>query len=716
MVRLQHTRHPLAVEANAVGRVESDRQLQRMLLVLSPAPSQEQELVNLLEEQQNRTSPNYHHWLSAAEFGTRFGPVDADVQRVTDWLRTSGFSVSRVAAGKHWVEFSGTAAQVETAFRTEMHYYRVDGKTFVANATDLAIPADLSSITRGVVSLNNFPKRPPVHEVIGTTGRDALGNRTRVSPNLTATGSTTTYYVAPGDFATIYNTNGLLSNGIDGSGISIAVTAQSQIELTDVQQFRQIFGLKPNDPNFLVSGPDPGVADQIDAEEALLDVEWAGAVAPGATVNLVVAGSTDTTSGVDLAAAYAIDNEIAPILTYTYGSCEQLLGSTGNAFYSTLWQQAAAEGITVLVATGDNGSAGCDNPAAGVAAVNGLAVNGAASTPYNVAVGGTQFAEATKATSYWSATNTSQYSSALGYIPEAAWNESCDPSLLASSTNCVLGNGNFSLFAGAGGASTVYSKPSWQSGAGVPADSARDLPDVSLAAAAGHDETVYCTSLAGAPCQIDSQQDVVGLTLIGGTSAATPAMAGILALVEQKNGVLQGQINYVLYKLAQVQGNSCDSSKQTNPTAQDSCVFYDVTAGGNQVSLSRRLSRLFVHTKRHRWFLDRTDGWPRLRSRNRIRFAQRNKPRQPVESLHTRAIANHCAGIQYLVCARHRRQRYRDRRTHLRHGFSYRIRLDQNGFIRRFSTALTFGERWHVLRFGHRLARRTIQFARLLRW
>jgi pro-kumamolisin-like protein/Big-like domain-containing protein len=583
LIVLQNTRHPLAVESNAIGRVEANRPLRRILLVLAPSQNRETALQQFLADQQNRNSPNYHHWLSAADFATRFGSSDADLQSALAWLQASGFAIERVATSKRSIEFSGTSAQVETAFHTVMKYYRVNAKTHLANSTDLAIPAAIASITRGPVSLNDFRRKPPVHENRGVAGRDAQGKKTILNPNLTAAGTTTTYYVAPGDFAAIYNTNGLLNSGVDGSGVSIAVTAQSQIELTDVQDFRQIFGLKANDPNFLLTGPDPGIADQSDSEEALLDVEWAGAVAPGATINLVVAGSTDTTSGADLAAAYAIDNQISPIVTDTYGACEQALGSSGNAFYNALWQQAAAEGITVVVASGDNGAAGCDSSQSSSAAVNGLAVNGAASTPYNIAVGGTEFADGSQPSTYWNQTNSSNYSSAIGYIPEAAWNESCDPSQAASSTNCVLGTGNFSLLASGGGASTIYRKPSWQSGPGVPADNARDVPDVALAAAAGHDETVYCTSLGGTPCQLDAQQDVVGLTLVGGTSVSTPAMAGLLALIEQKNGALQGQINYVLYNLAQTSGNICNSSNQTNPVSANSCVFYDITAGSNQV-------------------------------------------------------------------------------------------------------------------------------------
>ena len=308
----------------------------------------------------------------------------------------------------------------------------------------------------------------------------------------------------------------------------------------------------------------------------------AGAVASGATTDLIVAGSTAPTSGVDLAAAYAIDNEVAPILTYSYGSCEQALGSAGNAFYNSLWEQAAAEGITVLVAAGDNGSAGCDNATAGIAATQGLAVNGAASTPYNIAVGGTEFVEGATASTYLNGANAPDFSSAFGYIPETAWNEGCDPGQPASETNCIYSNANFSLLAGGGGASTIYSKPAWQTGPGVPADSARDVPDVAIATASGHDDFVYCTSLAGTPCQLNGQS-VTGLTLVGGTSAATPTMAGILALVEQKNGAFQGQANHVLYRLAQMQGNSCDSSKQLNPTVQTTCVFHDVTSGSDAV-------------------------------------------------------------------------------------------------------------------------------------
>lgn len=580
-VRIANSTHPLAKTSLEAGRVESSRSLGRMLLLLQPTSAQEAALEALLSEQQNPRSPQFHQWLTAAEFGARFGVTDVDLAPITAWLAQNGFSEIRVAPGRRAIEFTGSVSQAEAALQTEFHYYKVGANLYFANSKDISLPDFVAARAHGILSLNNFGKRPPRHEFRGIAGREANGKRSLLSPTLTASGQSTTYYLAPGDFAAIYNTKPLLSSGNDGTGVSIAIAAQSQFELTDVQAFRTIFGLKTNDPDIYVSGPDPGLSNPLDAEETQLDVEWAGGIAPGARIKVIIAGSTDTTSGVDLAAQYAVDNELAPILVYTYGSCEQALGPSGNAFYKSLWQQAAAEGITVVVATGDNGAAGCDAPSSGLPATNGPAVNGVAATPYNLAVGGAQFSEGVNPATYWSASNATDYSSALGYIPESAWNESCDPGQPTSATNCYFGTANFSLLSGSGGASSVYSKPAWQIGTGVPADNARDLPDVVAASASAHDDIVLCNSLNGTPCQINAQQQVVGLTLVGGTSASAPAMAGMLALLEQKNGGPLGLVNYTFYKLAQTK--SCDSSQQTNPTAVNSCVFYDITAGSNSV-------------------------------------------------------------------------------------------------------------------------------------
>jgi hypothetical protein len=587
VIRLPHTTHPLATPAHDLGRVESSRPMQRMVLLLSPAPQQQESLLHFLDDLHNPSSSNYHHWLTPEQFGALFGPAEEDIQQVRDWLQKNAFQVASIARGKQWMEFSGTTQQVESAFHTEMHYYSVRGERHIANALDISIPEALAQVTRGVLSLHNFPKRPP-HTSFERLQRDASGKLVRPWPNLTASGASgNVYYLAPGDFAAIYNTKPLLTGGNDGTSITIAIAGQSQIQVSDVHSFRQIFGLPQNDPNIIVSGPDPGFASVNDEEESALDVEWAGAAAPGATIDLVIAGTTDTTSGIDLAASYIVDNLQAPIVADTYGSCEASLGPQGNSFYNALWQQAAAEGLTVFVASGDDGAAGCDAANSDMPAANGFAVNGAASTPYNVAVGGTQFDDAGKESTYWNTGNDQNFASAKGYIPEAAWNEGCDPSQPASPTNCAFtgtANQPVRILAGAGGASSIYAKPSWQAGPGVPKDNARDLPDVSLAAASRHDAIVICTSANQTPCQsqsVSGQTQLSGLTIVGGTSASAPAMAGIMALVEQKNGAFQGQANYVFYKLAA--SKSCNSSNETNPTAQNNCVFYDITAGSNAV-------------------------------------------------------------------------------------------------------------------------------------
>jgi Pro-kumamolisin, activation domain/Bacterial Ig-like domain (group 3) len=583
LVQIPHSTHPLASAINEAGRVESGKKLDRVLLLLSSSDAQKADLQKFLADLHNPKSSVFHHWLTPAQFGARFGVADEDIQKVTSWLQSKGLVPGKISQSKLMLEFSGTSAQVEAAFHTELHYYLVGGTKYVANSVDISLPAGLAAISPGVASLNNFPKLRPRQIFSGIAGRNSQGRKVKnVSPDLTAVSNGTfTNYLAPGDFSTIYSTASLLAAGNDGTGITIAITAQSNIELTDVQMFRQMFGLKPNDPNVILSGPDPGVVYPVDGNEATLDTEWAGAVAPGATIDLVVAGTTATTNGVDLAAVYVVDNQLAPIISYTYGTCEQNLGTAGNAFYSALWQQAEAQGMTVLTATGDSGAAACDSNTSEQPAMQGLAVNGTASTPYTVAVGGTQFAEGANASTYWSASNDSTFTSALGYIPEAAWNESCDPGQPSSATNCIDATGNFSLLATGGGASAIYTKPSWQSGPGVPADGQRDIPDVSLAASSGHDQAVYCTSLGGTACQINGQQEAVGLTLVGGTSLSTPAMAGVVALVEQKNGAFQGQIDYVLYQLAQT--NSCNSSRQTTPGTSTTCIFYDITTGNNSV-------------------------------------------------------------------------------------------------------------------------------------
>jgi len=602
LVTLRGNTHPLARPEYDQGAAPDSLPTERILLVLQRSAEQEAALRKLLDEQQIKSSPNYHMWLTPEQFGQQFGPADADIQAVTDWLSSQGFQVSHVAAGRTVIEFSGTAGQVRQVFHTEIHKFVVKGEEHWANASDPQIPAALTPVVAGFASLNNFPKRPMVRRL----GTFSKSKATGVVRPLFTFPYETGYLLAvgPTDFATVYNITPLWNAGIDGTGQTIAIISDTNINIQDVVDFRNMFGLPANVPQIILNGPDPGINS--DETEADLDVEWAGAVGRGATVDLVVSEGTETTYGVDLSALYIIDNNLAPIMSESYGACEAALGNSGNAFYSTLWEQGAAQGITILVATGDNGSAGCDDYAStGVpAAQYGLAVTGNASTPFNVAVGGTDFNDVSSASLYWNTTNGSGQSSAKSYIPEMTWNDSCANT--GSLTGCASGvaSDGTDLVAGSGGQSNcvtqsstactgAYGKPSWQTGTGVPNDSARDIPDVSLFAGDGYVSGsfyVICemdanTESGGSASSCDLNAPYLDFLGVGGTSAAAQAFAGIMALVNQKTGQRQGNANYVLYKLAAGTGASCASTAVMAPTASgSSCIFYDVQVGNNSVA------------------------------------------------------------------------------------------------------------------------------------
>jgi len=565
-VVLAGNRHPLAVPVHDRGEAAPDLPMERMLLVLTRDATSEMALENLLAAQQDKSSPDFHAWLSPAQFGARFGVSKADLEKLTAWLASHGFRVNRVAQGAMTIEFSGTAGQVKEAFHTPIHAYFANGEKHYANASDPQIPAALAPVVAGIDTLHDFRKKAPIH-VLGKARR--IANTSMWQPDFTFSGAAgVEHFLAPGDFAKIYNTATLYQNGIDGTGQSVAIVARNNINLSDVQIFRIAFGLPVNDPQIILDGPDPGNSAGPEETEADLDVEWSGAVAPKATIKFVVSASTNSTDGVDLSSLYIVDNNLAPVLSASFGECEQTLGQTENTFFNNLWQQAAAQGITAVISSGDNGAAGCDNANQSAPASHGLAVNGLASTPFNIAVGGTQFNENGADSTYWSATNGPDQSSALGYIPENVWNESCaDPNVCGAA----------SLFASSGGASTLYSKPFWQVGPGVPNDGKRDLPDVSLDAAAGHDGYLLCQD---GICTTNANGQLVNAELVGGTSAGAPTFAAIMALIAQKMNSRQGQANFVLYSLAAGQ-NAANCNSSSPPAAQ--CIFNDITAGNNNV-------------------------------------------------------------------------------------------------------------------------------------
>lgn len=603
LIVLKGDTYPLARPEFDRGPAPASLPLNRMLLVLKRSPLQDAALANFLDQLQQKSSPNFHAWLTPEQFGQSFGPAEQDLQTITGWLASHGLQVNSVTKGRSVIEFSGTAAQVKEAFRTEIHEYEVDGEKHWANSTDPQIPAALAPVVAGIASLHNFPRKP-YHRVLGVFSRAKNGhgflepqwsqNSLFTAGGVCGLAGSPCYFVSPYDFATIYNVLPLwnATSPIDGTGQTIAIVSQSDIYPQDISNFRQEFGLPPASLNIIYNGAPPyKLATEGDELESDLDVQWSGAVAKGATIDLVESISTNSTAGVDLSALYIVDNNVAPILSESYGACELDMGTAGNLFHKQLWQQADAEGISVFVSTGDSGAAVCDRNSP--IATQGLSVSGVSSTPYNVAIGGTDFDDLKNLSTYWNSTNDPvTLASAKGYVPESSWNDTCTNSELFTFTGdktaesqCNDKSSKYSPgflvpVGGSGGASNCttstnqspsscgggYPKPAWQSGLGVPNDGARDVPDISLFAADGMNSSSYVAYEA------DLYGGMVG---VGGTSASAPAFAGIMAMVNQKMQSRQGNPNYVLYALAAQPGASCDSTG----TIGSSCIFHDVTVG-----------------------------------------------------------------------------------------------------------------------------------------
>jgi hypothetical protein len=551
--------HPLARAQFQVGTAPLDLPMQRMLLVLKRSPEQDQALLKLLDDQQDKSSASYHKWLTPEQFGQEFGPADSDLQAVTSWLQSHGFQIARVSKGRVMVEFSGTAAQIQEAFHTAIRRYVVNGETHWANASDPEIPAALAPVVAGVHTLHNFYMKP-LHVI--SSQRFSISRQPGSAPQFT--GSDGSHALVPADYAIIYNINPVYQAAIDGTGTTIAVVGRSEFIVQDVLDFQGAFSLPPNPPQIVNDGPSPGDQGGGEEAEATLDATWSAAVAPGATVKFVVSASTDTTDGIVLSELYIIENNVGDVMTESFGGCEAAISSTEAAGFEALAQEAAAQGITYVVSSGDTGTAGCDNLSEKVA-TGPVSASVLAATPFTVAVGGTMFNENGHDTTYWNTTNSALLASAKSYIPENVWNETCTTQCPAQASP---------LAASGGGVSVFFTKPSWQAGvAGIPADGFRDVPDVSLTAAS-HDAYLLCVE---GSCQSGNAFGV------SGTSASAPAFAGIMALVNQKTGSRQGQANYVLYKLAAAETLSQCNASNTTTLPANTCVFNDVTVGNNGV-------------------------------------------------------------------------------------------------------------------------------------
>jgi len=574
--------HPMAKTEFDQGLADNSKVIQGMTINFKRSDAQEASLKALLQAQQDPASPYYHKWLTPAEFGQQFGMSSGDLAKVSGWLQQEGFTVTSVAQSNNAIGFSGNIAAIEKTFQTQIHNYSVNGETHFANATQISIPTSLVGTVSGVRGLNDFRLKPRVQFM---KSRD-----TASSPHFTS-GLTGQHYVAPGDFAVIYDVNPLYTAGNTGKGVTIAVIGQTDIVPADITDFRAAAGLSVNNPTVVtVPGTTPlsvaaGSASD-DLSETDLDLEWSGGVANGASIVLVNSGDIFTSL------QYAIQNPIngitVPIISQSYGACEAGF-NTGDLNEIEGWlAQANSQGQTVVLAAGDTGAADCDDSGVTVA-TQGLAVDYPGSSAYVTDAGGSEFmgdgtaqTPQTGAGTYWSSSGTGGVSddlitSAKSYIPEMAWND----------TTFAIANGG-TLSAGGGGVSALWPKPSWQTGVpGIPADGHRDVPDISLNSSPDHDPYLYCTQIQTvgsgnnyvSSCQATSfrlndgtQSDTNNLTAAGGTSFAAPSFAGLLAIIEQKlaSGGGLGNINPALYQLA------------ANSTTYAS-AFHDITTGNNQV-------------------------------------------------------------------------------------------------------------------------------------
>jgi subtilase family serine protease len=552
--------HPMARAEFDQGRVEGSLPINRAAMVFKLSVAQQSALDKLLAEQQDPHSANYRKWLTPEQYAARFGMSDSDLAKVTAWLNSQGLTVSGFSRGRTQVFFSGTAAQVESAFHTEFHRYLVNGQTSLANAVEISVPEAISGMVLGFRGFENFRPQPRAHAVKANFTSHQTGN----------------HFIAPGDFATIYN----IPATLDGTGQKIAVVGQTQINTSDIDAFRTAAGLPArtagNFQQILITGGGTGFSDS-DEVEANLDLEWSNAVAKKATILYVYAGSTSTKNVFD-ALQFAIDNKLAPVISTSYGNCEANL----PGFVPTLQQeaqQANSQGQTITAAAGDSGAGDCEASTA-TAATHGPAVDAPASVPEVTGIGGTEFTgdaagaltgtapnTTAGATTFWGGTNSTSdnISSALSYIPETTWND--------TTASVAAGGG---LSATGGGKSSVFSKPSWQVGAGVPNDASRDVPDVSLGASPNHDSFLICSQsffVSATPAVTSCMagfraSDGMSLAAVGGTSVGAPSFAGIVALLNQKTGSNGlGNINPTLYSLA----------------ASTPAAFHDITTGNNNV-------------------------------------------------------------------------------------------------------------------------------------
>ncbi len=675
-VPMKGNTRPEATAVNFRGPASPSLQMDHIFLFLQRSPQQEQALNQLIEQLNDRKSQNFHKWLTAEEFGERFGVDQDDIQAVTNWLQSHGLRVNQVYTNRMLIDFSGTAAQVGQAFHTQIGQLQVGGEAHIANMSDPMIPASLSPVVAGIFSLNDF--KP--HAMNRPISKYTFSGCTPGAASPTEPG--TCYAMTPQDTQTVYNLTPLYNAGYSGQGQTIDLVEDTDTYggAGDWNTYRTAFGLATAFPLGTYAQVHPGgctdPGTNADDGEAAIDVEVASSVAPSAAIELIsCAGGTVTFGG--LIAMQNLVNGPGPypgVMSISYGVCEAFNGNGGNqAFYNT-YQQAAALGISVFGASGDEGPSSCsaDFSVGSEYDVASLGISGWTSTPFNVSVGGTDFEDVYNSkeggaplSNYWNASNTAGYGSALSYIPEMPWDDSCANVLISqvarssfvtygSTGTCNVSpwnttSGYLIAGAGSGGASNCFSgaggtdagadgdsdpqcqglpKPSFQTGSalaggkavyGSPSDGVRDIPDVSMFAANGvwgHFETVCWsdptqTSGGAASCS--------GLPStwsgFGGTSIASPTMAAIQSLINQETGETWGNPNPIYYQIAQneygtsggtFQGAACNSSTGSGA----GCAFNDVTQGDIDLACENNgtLEEAHCYKPSGTFGVDSTDG------------------------------------------------------------------------------------------------------------
>ena len=586
------------------GEASASLKLTGLDITLAKTPEQDADLKAFLSAVNDPHSSVYHHWLTPTQYGQRFGACDTTIKLVTEWLESNGLEAGQLPASRGHIPFFGSKDKIESAFQTPIHRFRIEGTLHYSNVSAPSVPKALAPIIKAIGGLNDFHPKSGLHkaapEITFPTG-SVLG------PN----------YLGPGDFAVIYNLRPLYQQNLYGQGVTVAIAAQSDINSATLQTYWTAFGVSAkqlglNAANFSSTavpaaqgGSDPGETNNGDESEAYLDTELVGGIAPGVTIALV------RDKNALVAAQYVIDNNLAAVLNISFGTCEQAVAAD-NSKISSLYQQAVAQGITILVSTGDGGVAACDDTT-GVG-VKGYGVNSLASTPYNIAVGGTEFDLNQLSAQNWSGAALPTLTTALSYIPETVWNESCASPTLATYfaayltapeplTLCnapTLGseaNPFLHTFGGGGGLSSCvtqdsttndclvgYPQPAWQAGVpGVNGLGARGLPDIALAAT----HWVTCDQ-GNTTCDPTTVGD---FNVEYGTSAAAPAAAAIVALLDQSqitgtnSDGRQGLLADRLYSIAAAQWSvastlsGCNASLGTG--IGGGCVFQDITTGNN---------------------------------------------------------------------------------------------------------------------------------------